>query len=138
MILKNIYSYLFSKKSCLFIILLSILFFYSNATITIGNFPICKILNNGKYLVISSTNITTTDSSFSSIINNMNFNSSIYITLNDIYSTTIAQFPKEDDEFIIAIIKNDLYIFTDNGKYITNVEDVSFIEIKKIYNIIPF
>ena len=138
MILKNIYSYFFSKKYCLFIILLSIIFFYSNAKITIGNYPTCKILNNGKYLVISSTNITTTDSSFTSIINNMNFNSTIYNTLDDIYSTTIAQFSKEDNGYIIAIIKNDLYIFTDNGKYIKNVEDISFIEINQIYNIIPF
>ena len=106
---------------------------YSYATIIIGNFPTCKRLNNGHYLIISAKNILIADSTFTSIINIADFEYDIYSAISQAYSTTIAQFPKEYNGYIISIIKADLYVFDKNGNIQNRFENVNFLVEDKIY-----
>ena len=134
MALSIIFRYLLLNK----IIILIFLSFnsYIESSSIIGNFPTSKRLNNGYYFVISSKNIVIADSTFTSMIEKLSFESSLYSTLSETYSTTIAQFPKEDNGYIVAIIKKDLYIFQNNGDYLYNIPNVSFVTINELYNII--
>ena len=136
MALSIIFRYLLLNKT---IILIFLSFSsYIESSSVIGNFPTSKRLNNGYYFVISTKNVVIADSTFTSIIEKYTFTSSLYGTLTDTYSTTIAQFPKEDNGYIIAIIKRDLYIFENNGDYLYNIPVVSFVITSEFYNIIPF
>ena len=111
---------------------------YSYATITIGNFPTCERLNHEHYLIISAKNILIADSTFTSIMYIADFEYDIYSAISHAYSTTIAQFPKEYNGYIISIIKTDLYVFDKNGNIQNKVENVNFLVEDKIYSIIPF
>ena len=93
MALSIIFRYLLLNK----IIILVFLSFnsYIESSSIIGNFPTSKRLNNGYYFVISSKNVVIADSTFTAIIEKYTFTSSLYETLYETYSTTIAQFPKE-------------------------------------------
>ena len=70
--------------------------------------------------------------------NSYNLNYTEYSSLEDSYSTTIAQFPNEDNGYIISIIKTDLYIFDKNGNYQEMARNLSFITTTKIHSIITF
>ena len=91
----------------------------------IGNNPYLKKLRSGHYMIISSTNITFYDDTFSTIINSINFDEPIFsyelnYTFNsgrnkrefsNILSTTVEQFTKEDGNYIVGLINKNIYIF---------------------------
>ena len=104
---------------------------------SIGDFPYAKRLNNGYYFIVSSTNIVISDSSITTVINNINFDSPIYSSRGETYSTTSEQFLSKDDEYLIAIIKQDIYIFSKNGEKIKN-EYISSIDPSSVYSIVPY
>ena len=135
MVLSIIFRYLLLNKIILFFLSFNT---YIESSSVIGDYPTLKRLNNGQYFVISSNNIVIADSTFTNITEKLTFTSRLYSTLTDTYSTTIAQFPQEDNGYIIAIIKNDLYVFDKNGDCLYESPEENFVKIGEIYNIIPF
>ena len=101
----------------LFILILDIQFYFCTK-LPIGNNPYVKRLRSGDYIIISSTNITFFDENFSTVINSINFDNPIFsntsnendIDYVNIMSTTVEQFPKEDDSYIVVLV-NKKYIF---------------------------
>ena len=127
---------LFNKNvSILYIFLLLIFFncFYiSINVIYTGEYPYIKRLLNGNYIVLSDTNITFTDGTLETQLNFYNFDNHIYGDDNKetkVGSTIVSQFKFEDNEYIIAILNQQLFIFSSNGIYQNNI-NVSFINAK--------
>ena len=87
-----------------------------------GKYPYVKRLNNGNYIIVSSSNITFTDQTLTKSLKNFNFKSEQYESINDTVSTTITQFPAEDNGFILVIVVNILYIFSSKGDYLNSVK----------------
>ena len=132
-ILKNKYYSLYV------IFLFSGLLNYYIISISIGNYPQVKKLNNGDYIVISSTSIIFLDTTLTLEYTSktINFENPIFTNDSSTFSTTISQFSNEDGNFIIALIKNNLYFFSSEGTLIKIVENISFINQEEIYSIIP-
>ena len=104
---------------------------------SLGDFPYVKRLNNGYYFIVSSKNIVICDSSMTTVINEINFNPPIYSSRDDTYSTSAEQFLSRDDEYLIAIIKQEIYIFSKNGEKLKN-ENITSINPKLVYSIVPY
>ena len=84
-----------------FFFLFSGFLYYSYISISIGNFPQLKKLNNGNYIVISSAGIYFLDSTLTIKFNNIDFDEPIYTDDSSILSTTINQFSSEERNYII-------------------------------------
>ena len=123
----------FFNLSFYLIISFSILF-YSISSLSIGRYPYMKKLNNGRYIVISSTGITFLDENLINESNTVLFNHMIYNQEYSFLSTNIEQFPKEDDEYIIVFFKDDqigyfsLYLFSSNETLLYTKETIPLIE----------
>ena len=131
-IMKNknqfINNHLFNKKY-IFIIFLLLFLNYCSSVIQTGKFPYIKRLNNGNYIIISSTSIIFADNTLTNILKKMDFDSAVYTKQDNIGSTNVAQFPAEDNGYIIATVKDKLYIFSSYGIYKTEI-DISFVSEK--------
>ena len=111
-------------------------FYYSINDIATGKFPFTKKLNNGNYIVLSSTNILIVDSTYTEILSTpISFSPELFNGQDDIGSTTVSQF-LEGDEYIISIIKQKLIIFSKTGVYLQET-DLSFIDTKASCSVIP-
>ena len=107
------------KSQYIFLVMLFLRCFYSSLlNIQTGFYPYIKRLINGNYIVLSSTNITFVDNTFSNVINYLNFDENMYQSQESIGSTIVAQFKEEENGYIIAIIKNELYIFSKDGVFL--------------------
>ena len=82
--------------------------------------PFCFEMNNGNYLILNQIGLYVTDSSFSYIINAHNFTLSIEV--NDLKTTQISQFSKEEDEYILIFVKFSLYLLSKEGEYIKDFD----------------
>ena len=130
---------LFNLSNLLYLLFLfSCLFYYSSAKLPIGKYPLIKRLNNGNYIILSEVNIVFLDADLTTIINTIDFESYNFNSVHDIFSTTIDQFLKEDGDYIIAIIKSDLYILSQNGSLLNKTENINLINPHSIYSIIPY
>ena len=132
------YRYFRCKYSYLSYYFFSGFLYYSIISISIGNFPQIKKLNNGKYIVISSTGITVLDSTLSIESKTINFDHPIFTEDSSIFSTIINQFSNDNGEYIIALFKNNLYIFSSDGTLSAKKENISFINLEKMYSLIPY
>ena len=123
-----------------FILAKIIIFNYFIKTIlsyTIGDYPYAKRLNNGKYIVFSSTNIVTLDKTLTIELNNIDLNTSVYNSREDTYSTIAEQFLVKDDEYVVSILKKTIYIFSKEGILLKS-EEFTFINETMVHSIIPY
>ena len=141
----------FCNLSFYIIIFFSILF-YSINSLSIGQYPYMKKLNNGRYIVISSTGITFLDENLINESNTVLFNHMIYNQEFSFLSTNIEQFPKEDNEYIIVFFKDDqigyfsLYLFSSNETLLYRTETIPLIEnaytmssqLTQYFSIVPY
>ena len=118
-------------------IFILIYFIKSIDNLNIGDYPYAKRLHNGKYLVFSSTNIVTLDSTLTQELNNIDLNTSVYNTREDTYSTIAEQFLVKDNEYVVAILKKAIYFFSKDGELL-NSEEFDFINEKIVHSIIPY
>ena len=110
-IIKNIFNNNYSFQLIIIILFLNNIY-YSFSTFSIGRYPLVKRLNSGDYIIISSINIIFADDSLTEAKKTHTFGSDIYGTnLNNIGSTTFAQFKPLDNGYILAIAYKTLYIF---------------------------
>ena len=125
----------FSKFILYHLFILGFLFLTINCH-SIGEIPLVKKLNNGKYIVVSSKSILFLDPSLINETNVLNISS---FGNGDI--RLIEQFSNEDDDYIIVMAQKDLYIFSQNENLLNKIENNSFInpDIKyAYYSIIPY
>ena len=102
-------------------IVLLILFSVYSSTVITGKYPYTKRLNNGNYVIASSRNITFTDSSISTSLNSLNFDSDIIKSNdNELGSTTIAQFPVEQNGYVLVILNKTLFVFSSTGEHLVD------------------
>ena len=107
----------------------------------IGYNPYLKKLNNNKYIVISSKGIIFLDETLTKFSSDIIFEEEAYKEFEDIFSTTVAQFPEEDDSLILAIINDKLYIFHSNETLLINqtiIPKYSEYRYKKPYYLLPY
>ena len=109
---------------------------YFSLSINIGEYPYTKRLNNGNYIILSSTNIAIVDSTLTIEINNIDLQGSVYSERADTYSTIAEQFLERDDEYIVAILKQTIYIFSKEGELLKQ-EYISSINQQLIHSIVP-
>ena len=129
-----------SSFSLLLIILLFNCLLCINKNLKSDNdFPLQYRLNNGNYIVIVSKGIYLYDENFTFKNDIKVFESRIFNEYNDAYPTNIAQFSSEDSGYIICLVKNQLYILSKDGIYLTNYE-LNFIQYSNIifYPILPY
>ena len=82
-------------------IILLIFISICSSTVITGKYPYTKRLNNGNYVIASSRNITFTDSSISTSLSSLNFDSDIILSgESQLGSTTISQFPAEQKGYV--------------------------------------
>ena len=86
-----------------------------------GKYPYVKRLNNGNYIIVSSTNITFTDPTLKKALKNFNFQSEQYENIDHI-TTVVTQFPAEDNGLILVIVLDILYIFSSTGNYLNSIK----------------
>ena len=130
--------YIFNLCNIEKLFFLSFIFFhYSLSSIETGNYPYLKRLNNGNYIILSSTKIIFADSTLTTSINEYNFGRDIYNSNEgNIGSTTVTQFNSTNDGYIIAVLNQELFIFSSNGAYMKNIS-IPFIFAKYTISVIP-
>jgi hypothetical protein len=135
---KNIMKNYYSIKYYFFLILLLDIFSFSLTSILIGEYPYIKRLLNGNYIILSDTSISFTDGALQTQFNIIHLNN-IYggpNNENKIASTTVSQFKESDDGYIIAILNQELFIFSSSGIYQVNTT-ISSIDPTNVCSIIP-
>ena len=132
--MKNV-NKIYYENHFIFLLIFFLNIHYSFSTIQTGKYPYIKKLNNGNYIVLSSSNILFVDSTFSTVLNSKIFNSDINYNQDTVGSTTVSQFESNDNGYIIAILYKNIYIFTANGTYLYDKE-LSFISGKVSCSII--
>ena len=123
----------------LFLLFLNNQFFFCTK-LPIGNNPYVKRLRSGDYIIISSTNITFCDENFSSVINSIEFDNPIFsntsnendIEYVNIMSTTVEQFSKEDDSYIVALVNKKIYFFSKNEHLLLNYSIDNYIDFSSL------
>ena len=107
----NIIENYFFKYNFYYLFLLATLFFSINCH-SIGNYPQVKKLNNGKYIVLSSTGIVLLDSTLTNEI--------YYTPINnpENHKAFIDEFTYEERDYIIIITLNEIAIFPQNDDII--------------------
>ena len=138
-------------KLSFYILIFSSILFYSINSLTIGDFPYVKKLNNGRYIVISSRGIAFLDKNLINESHNITFDTEIIYNEISFLSTCIEQFPKEDDEndeydeYIIVFFRTNIYkyiyIFSSNETLISKTENISLnddFNFYQYYSIIPY
>ena len=103
-------------------------------SISLGQYPIVKKLNNGKYILISSIGIGFLDETLTEESKIISFDDEI-----ETRETIIEQFSSEDGGYIIVFLKNDLYFFSENENLIKKVENITFDHNNEnYYSIVPY
>ena len=137
----NIVKSHYSIKYCLFLIIVLNFLSYSLNNIVTGSFPYIKRLLNGNYIILSNTNISFADGALQTQFNVIHLDNIYWDENNNaaivyIASTTVSQFKERDDGYIIAILNQEIFIFSSSGIRQTNTT-ISFIDPTNICSIIP-
>ena len=132
--MKNV-NKIYYENHFIFLLIFFLNIHYSFSTIQTGKYPYSKKLNNGNYIVLSSSNILFVDSTFSTVVDSKSF-TDIGLSEEKVGSTTVSQFESDDNGYIIAILYKNIYIFTSNGMYLYD-EELSYISGKASCSIIP-
>ena len=91
-------------------------------------------LNNGSFVVISTSGLYILDPTFQILYSD----EGIYFEDGNSFSSQIKQFPKEDESFIfITIWPNDYIINSDGKLFRINIIDIDYLD-KYQYSLIPF
>ena len=137
--LTNLVFYKQYLKSTFLVGLFFLLYFFGESfcLIQTGKFPYIKRLTNGNYILLSSRNITFADGSLSEVVNTLNFDIDKFSDFDDIYSSLITEFKVEEKGYVLAILKQQLYIFSANGDYIKDIDLSSYISGKYSCSLIP-
>ena len=98
----------------IFILLYSMNIYNSSLEDKIGYNPYLKKLNNNKYIVISSKGITFLDETLTQSSNSITLEEEAYSEVYSHFSTTAVQFPEEDDNLILALLEDTIFIFDSN------------------------
>ena len=98
----------------IFILLYSMNIYNSSLEDKIGYNPYLKKLNNNKYIVISSKGITFLDETLTQSSNSITLEEEAYSEEYSHFSTTAVQFPEEDDNLILALLEDTIFIFDSN------------------------
>ena len=101
------------------------------------NYPFKLRLNNGNYLVIASEGIYMYNPTLTSKINVLIFDSPVIHEHKESYSTNIVQFSSEDKGYIICLLKNETYIVSKDGIFLTQYS-LDYIKTINFYPIIPY
>ena len=96
-----------------------------------------KRLNNGNYLIMSSQGIYLYNEEFNSKISLVIFENRLAESNNHIYSSDIAQFSKDDNGYIICLIKNETYILSKTGTFLQHIT-LDYVNLDWNYRIIPY
>ena len=119
------------------ILFLYIFFLNINANSQIiedDSYPVSLRLSNDNIFIITTKSITLYSPDFLTKKTIINFPD--IILTSEIEQTSIAQFTN-DDNYIISLIKNKLYVFDQNANYINNF-DLSYYLNGKYYSLIPY
>ena len=114
-------------------------FFFSSNSISTGKYPYIKKLLNGNYILLSHTNISFADETLQSQFNIIPLNN-IYgedsNSIKNIASTTVSQFKEIYEGYIIAILNQELFIFSSSGIHQVNIT-IPFIDPTNTCSVIP-
>ena len=108
---------------------------YSLNSIQTGQYPYISRLNNGNYIILSSNSIIFADPTLTNELTKITFDS-LYYSLDNAGSATVGQFKAVDNEYIIAIINNKIFILSSNGELLSELIDLK-INSKYICSVIP-
>ena len=92
---------------------------------------------NGNYLIMSSQGIYLYNEEFNSKISLVIFENRLAESNNHIYSSDIAQFSKDDNGYIICLIKNETYILSKTGSFLQHIK-LDYVNLDWNYRIIPY
>ena len=101
------------------------------------NYPFKLRLNNGEYLVMASQGIYIYDTNLSPKKDVLIFDSPAIWEQRESYPTNIAQYSNEDNEYIISLLKNETYIISKEGNFLTQYT-LDYINKRNYYPIIPY
>ena len=101
------------------------------------NYPFKLRLNNGEYLVMASQGIYIYDTNLSPKKDVLIFDSPAICEHRESYPTNIAQYSNEDNEYIISLLKNETYIISKEGNFLTQYT-LDYINKRNFYPIIPY
>ena len=104
----------------------------------IGEFPYIKKLDNYRFILISSKGISFLDSTLMNPNQVITFEEGEVFDYDDSYSSKAAQFPREDGDLIMALAKDQLYIFDSSETLLNQTTFISDYENKRYYNIYPY
>ena len=94
-------------------------------------------LNNGNYIMLTIQGIYIYSQTLTSKLDIKIFDSRIYSTHSDCYSTNMAQFSSEDNGYVICLIQNMTYIVSKNGIFLTEYK-LDFMYKGASFPIIPY
>ena len=98
------------------------------------DYPRSRRLISGDYLIICSNAIYFYDSNLQNIITEKNISSCI----SDCpYYTVSSQFLEEDNEYVIASQKDEIYIFSKNGIFLSSIS-ISYYCSNYYYSIVTY
>ena len=83
-------------------------------------YPMKMRLNNGNYLVMTSSGIYLYNEEFTSKKDIKLFDHYMIDNNNQIYSADLAQFLSEDNGYIVCLLLNETFIISKSGEYLTN------------------
>ena len=116
-------------KLCIFIFLIR-----KSLEEILCSYPLTKRLNNGNYMLVCSLGIFFYDSKFQHKINGINTTN---CDSDCVFSTSYTQFLEEDGGYIVVLHKGIIYIFSENGNYISN-NTISYFTSSKEYTIVAY
>ena len=116
------------------ILLLNLMMCSDNIDFT---YPFKLRLNNGNYLVIASEGIYMYNPTLTSKINVKIFDSPAIYEHKESYPTNIVQFSSENNGYIICLLKNETYIVSKDGNFLTQYS-LDYINKNNSYPIIPY
>jgi hypothetical protein len=96
-----------------------------------------KRLNNGNYFILSTQGLYLYNEDFNAKVGLVVFNSSQFTSHADITSSDIAQFSKDDNGYIICLVKDELYVLSKSGTYLNHIT-VDFVIREFTYRIVPY
>ena len=109
---------------CFFLFILFLHNCYDSlSTIETGFYPYVKRLNDGSYIIISSTRISFVDETFTEIIKDNPFSGSKYSNRQTISSTIVAQYSHRNNDYVVAIVEKAIYIFSFDGNILAGGSD---------------
>ena len=94
-------------------------------------------LHNGNYLILASKGIYMFNPSFTSKIDVKIFENRLLNSHQDCSPTNMAQFLSEYNGYIVCLIKNNIYLISKNGIFLTELS-IDYMSKEYTYPIVPY